>query len=109
MQPTRLFTDYQAGRVTGFRGGWDNARKLGVTFDTRDFEPDPASGVMLQAVGRVSSEVLGSRDPRVAALPERLLDLQRVRLGGDASAPQNVRVSAPSPGTAQRRRCSSSQ
>jgi outer membrane protein assembly factor BamA len=60
MQPTRLFTDHQAGKITGFGGGWDNALKLGLTFDTRDFEPDPASGVMLQAVGRVSSEALGS-------------------------------------------------
>jgi outer membrane protein assembly factor BamA len=33
---------------------------VGLTYDTRDFEPDPASGVMLQAVGRVSTEVLGS-------------------------------------------------
>ena len=60
MQPTRLFTDNQAGKVIGFDGGWDNALKIGLTFDTRDFEPDPASGVMLQAVGRVSSQVLGS-------------------------------------------------
>ena len=60
MQPTRLFTDHQAGRVIGYDGGWDNALKIGLTFDTRDFEPDPAAGVMLQAAGRVSSEVLGS-------------------------------------------------
>ena len=60
MQPTRLFSDNQAGKVIGFDGGWDNALKVGLTFDTRDFEPDPASGVMLQAVGRISSEVLGS-------------------------------------------------
>jgi outer membrane protein assembly factor BamA len=60
MQPTRLFTDNQAGNVTGFGGGWDNALKIGLTFDTRDFEPDPASGVMLQVAGRISSELLGS-------------------------------------------------
>jgi hypothetical protein len=60
MQPTRLFTDEQAGNVVGFHGGWDNALKIGLTFDTRDFEPDPASGVMVQAVGRVSSKILGS-------------------------------------------------
>jgi outer membrane protein assembly factor BamA len=59
-QPTRLFTDNQAGKVIGFDGGWDNAVKLGLTFDTRDFEPDPSAGVMLQAVGRLSSKVLGS-------------------------------------------------
>ena len=60
MQPTRLFTDQQAGKVIGFNGGWDNAFKVGLTFDSRDFEPDPASGVMLQAVGRISNEALGS-------------------------------------------------
>jgi outer membrane protein assembly factor BamA len=60
MQPTRLLMDQQAGNVNGFNGGWDNALKVGLTFDTRDFEPDPASGVMLQAVGRISSQALGS-------------------------------------------------
>jgi hypothetical protein len=60
MQPTRLFTDQQSGNISGFNGGWDNALKIGLTFDTRDFEPDPAAGIMLQAVGRISSEALGS-------------------------------------------------
>ena len=60
MQPTRLFMDEQAGKVLGFDGGWDNAVKFGLTFDTRDFEPDPDSGVMLQVVGRISSKIIGS-------------------------------------------------
>jgi hypothetical protein len=60
MQPTRLFEDQQAGQILGYHGGWDNAIKVGLTFDTRDFEPDPASGVMLQTVGRFSTEALGS-------------------------------------------------
>ena len=38
-------------KVIGFNGGWDNALKAGLTFDSRDFEPDPASGMMLQAAG----------------------------------------------------------
>ena len=59
-QPTRLFTDHQAGKIDGFHGGWDNALKIGLTFDTRDFEPDPSSGVMLQTVARISTEALGS-------------------------------------------------
>jgi len=46
--------------VLGYDGGWDNALKVGLTYDTRDFEPDPSSGVMLQLAGRVSSEALGS-------------------------------------------------
>lgn len=60
MQPTRLFTDQQAGRVLGFDGGWDNAVKIGLTFDTRDFEPDPATGMMVQLVGRLATAALGS-------------------------------------------------
>ncbi len=60
MQPTRLLLDHQAGALQGFDGGWDNALKVGLTFDSRDFEPDPASGVMLQAASRISSELLGS-------------------------------------------------
>jgi outer membrane protein assembly factor BamA len=60
MQPTRLYTDHLAGQILGFGGGWDNAVKLGLTFDTRDFEPDPSEGVMVQTVARVSSEALGS-------------------------------------------------
>jgi outer membrane protein assembly factor BamA len=60
MQPTRLFTDNQQGKVIGFGGGWDNALKVGLTFDTRDFEPDPAEGVMLQVASRISTKALGS-------------------------------------------------
>jgi outer membrane protein assembly factor BamA len=71
MQPTRLLTDQQSGNIRGFNGGWDNALKIGLTFDTRDFEPDPASGVMLQAVGRISSKALGST-----------FDYQQVTLSG---------------------------
>ncbi|HTL54315.1 MAG TPA: BamA/TamA family outer membrane protein [Candidatus Limnocylindrales bacterium] len=60
MQETRLHEDYLAGRIVGFDGGWDNALKIGVTYDTRDFEPDPSAGVMLQVVGRFSGTWLGS-------------------------------------------------
>jgi hypothetical protein len=60
MQETRLRSDYLAGNLLGFGGGWDNAFKLGLTYDTRDFEPDPSSGMMLQASARVSARALGS-------------------------------------------------
>ena len=59
-QPTRLFSDYTSGDVLGFDGGWDNALKLGLTYDTRDFEPDPTSGIMLQLAARLSLKALGS-------------------------------------------------
>jgi outer membrane protein assembly factor BamA len=60
MQTTRLREDSEAGRIVGFAGGWDNAIKLGLTYDSRDFEPDPSSGLMLQLAGRLSGGWLGS-------------------------------------------------
>jgi outer membrane protein assembly factor BamA len=60
MQPTRLLLDDEAGKIIGFDGGWDNAVKVGLTFDSRDFEPDPSSGMMLQAVTRISTKGIGS-------------------------------------------------
>lgn len=59
-QPTRLFSDYTSRSILGFDGGWDNALKLGLTYDTRDFEPDPMSGIMLQLAARLSLKALGS-------------------------------------------------
>ena len=59
-QETRLRSDYLAGRIVGFDGGWDNALKFGLTYDTRDFEPDPASGLMFQMAARVSTRALAS-------------------------------------------------
>lgn len=60
MQETRLLRDFNRGRIIGFDGGWDNAVRLGLTFDTRDFEPDPSAGVVLQATSRLSTKGIGS-------------------------------------------------
>jgi hypothetical protein len=60
MQETRLLRDFNRGNIIGFGGGWDNAARIGITFDTRDFEPDPSSGVVLQVTSRISTEVLDS-------------------------------------------------
>ena len=59
-QPTRMHTDCQTGVITGCRGGFDNTFKLGVSLDTLDFEPDPYSGVLAQAVAELSAKALGS-------------------------------------------------
>jgi hypothetical protein len=59
-QPTRMHTDCQAGVITGCSGGFDNVLKLGVALDTLDFEPDPYSGVLAQAVAELSAKALGS-------------------------------------------------
>ncbi len=47
-QPTKLLEDYTAGRITGFEGGWDNSFRVGLAYDTRDYEPDPTRGILAQ-------------------------------------------------------------
>jgi hypothetical protein len=59
-QPTHLFLDAEDGVITGFEGGWDNAIRLGVTYDTRDYEPNPTSGVLAQFMTTGSSEAWGA-------------------------------------------------
>jgi outer membrane protein assembly factor BamA len=58
--PTKLGLDCSAGIVRGCSGGWNNLLKVGVAFDTRDFEPDPNEGVFADAVVEWSSNVFGS-------------------------------------------------
>jgi outer membrane protein assembly factor BamA len=58
--PTRLSEDCAGGVITGCDGGWNNFLRLGLAFDTRDFEPDPNRGVLLDAALDLGSAVLGS-------------------------------------------------
>jgi outer membrane protein assembly factor BamA len=60
-EPTRLREDAMSGKVVGMSGGWDNAFRGGLTYDTRDFEPNPLSGLMLELAGRYVSRALGSQ------------------------------------------------
>ncbi len=59
-QTTRLRSDFNAGRIVGFDGGWNNAVKLGLTYDTRDFAPNPSRGVLAQVIGLGSLRAFGS-------------------------------------------------
>ncbi|MDB5213078.1 MAG: surface antigen [Myxococcaceae bacterium] len=54
--PTRLDRDCAAGLVVGCSGGVDNTLKLGIAYDTRDFEPDPNSGVFVELTGELSGK-----------------------------------------------------
>ena len=60
MGTTRLRADCDAGRLVGCDGGRDNLVRLGVSFDTRDFEPDPNSGVFIDAGFDAGTIALGS-------------------------------------------------
>jgi outer membrane protein assembly factor BamA len=59
-QETKLFTDYQNGLIRGFGGGWANLLRIGLTYDTRDYEPDPSSGVLAQVLAEGAMRWLGA-------------------------------------------------
>ncbi|MCW5831194.1 MAG: BamA/TamA family outer membrane protein [Labilithrix sp.] len=57
---TRLDEDCARGLVKGCGGGFNNALKLGVAFDTRDFEPDPNAGFFVDLTTELAGRPLGS-------------------------------------------------
>ncbi|TGJ99663.1 peptide-binding protein [Leptospira semungkisensis] len=57
---TRLTQDEEAGKIKGYHGGYVNSLRLGLVYDTRDFEPDPNSGVFLEATYEKNSKSFGS-------------------------------------------------
>lgn len=59
-QPTHLRDDCNSGRAIGCSGGNDIYLKFGLTFDTRDFEPDPKKGIVVTAMSEFSPKFLGS-------------------------------------------------
>jgi hypothetical protein len=61
MATTRLRTDCDAGIVVGCAGGRDNFLRLGASYDTRDFEPDPNRGVFVDVALDAGTAALGSQ------------------------------------------------
>jgi len=59
-QETLLHEDYRNGRIRGFDGGWLNFLRLGLTYDSRDYEPDPTSGVLGQILLEGTARWLGA-------------------------------------------------
>jgi outer membrane protein assembly factor BamA len=58
--PSKLGSDCTAGLASGCSGGWNNTLRAGVSFDTRDFDPDPTSGVFVDSTGHWSAKGFGS-------------------------------------------------
>jgi hypothetical protein len=58
--PTKLHDDCVAMRVVGCNGGWNDSLKLGIAFDTRDFEPDPNMGAFIDLMTNIGTRALGS-------------------------------------------------
>lgn len=57
----RLDQAARAGEVFGLPGGLVSLIQTGLIFDTRDFEPDPSRGLVLEAANEVSGPLLGSQ------------------------------------------------
>lgn len=65
---TRLTEDCRDGRVVGCDGGRDNFVRFGVSYDTRDYEPDPNRGVFLDLAIDAGTVALGSEYDYLRAL-----------------------------------------
>jgi hypothetical protein len=57
---TKLAEDAAANDVVGFDGGWNNTAKLGVAYDTRDFEPNPSAGMFHDFSFEFARRAIGS-------------------------------------------------
>ncbi len=60
MGTTRLAEDCRAARIVGCSGGVHDTIKLGLAFDSRDYEPDPNAGLFADLTTEISSRALGS-------------------------------------------------
>ncbi|HEY1549558.1 MAG TPA: DUF5982 domain-containing protein [Kofleriaceae bacterium] len=65
---TRLASDCAANAIVGCNGGRDNFFRVAASYDTRDFEPDPNTGVFIDAELDAATIVLGSQYDYVRAL-----------------------------------------
>jgi outer membrane protein assembly factor BamA len=68
MGTTRLAADCAAGLVVGCGGGRDDGLRLAVSYDTRDYEPDPNSGVFLDAEADLGTVALASQYDYIRAM-----------------------------------------
>lgn len=58
---TRLHADCAAGLLVGCGGGRDHYLRLGISYDTRDYEPDPNNGVFIDLALDAATVALGSQ------------------------------------------------
>ncbi len=61
MNQTKLAEDCAAHAIVGCGGGRDDYLRLGISYDTRDYEPDPNRGVFLDAEVDLATVALGSQ------------------------------------------------
>lgn len=65
---TRLREDCDRGLLVGCTGGRDHTLRLGLVYDTRDFEPDPNHGAFVDLSVEVGTIAIGSQYDYVRAI-----------------------------------------
>lgn len=65
---TRLAADCAASRIVGCAGGRDDFLRLGISYDTRDYEPDPNRGRFIDLAVDAGTVALGSQYDYLRAL-----------------------------------------
>ncbi len=58
---TKLRQDFNSGRIYGVDDSWNNSVRLAISFDSRDYEPDPNQGTFTDFTMEFVPEFLGSR------------------------------------------------
>jgi hypothetical protein len=58
---TLLASDCAAHLINGCSGGFDNVLRVAVSYDSRDLEPDPNSGVYAELSTEIGTKALGSK------------------------------------------------
>jgi outer membrane protein assembly factor BamA len=57
---TKVTEDTESGKIIGLNGGHVNLMRVGVVYDTRDFEPDPTRGIFAEVTHERSDKAWGS-------------------------------------------------
>jgi hypothetical protein len=57
---TKLTEDFERGKIQGIKGGYVNLVRLGLVYDSRDFEPDPGKGIFAEVTHERSHKAAGS-------------------------------------------------
>ena len=57
---TKVTEDAEAGKIIGIKGGHVNLLRVGIVYDSRDFEPDPTRGIFAEVTHERSDKAWGS-------------------------------------------------
>ena len=58
---TKLKQDFKAGLIYGINDSWNNGMRFAISFDNRDYEPDPNRGTFTEFTMEFIPQFLGSR------------------------------------------------